>query len=284
MTDVLSGIDLNAVGLRGYVLGATGVDIATDPAPAVAAALGTALPDPSAGLPPGAFAIDPTTGAVLSGPITIGELGTAIGATDCYLPSPALACNSALALAPFQFFAPQVNFPNPADPADNGLLEDDKVTYMARLGYDMTDNVNAYFTYATGWKAGAVNLSSDSRPPDATGFGRSARPEDVELFEIGIKSNFDRGYINVALFDQTIENFQSNLFIGTGFVLANAEKQSVRGFEVDTMFRPVDPLQLNFSITYLDPEFDHLYLGAVFFLPGLYARRLCGRPGNGVDA
>ena len=281
LTDVLSSADLNGAGLRGYVLGATGVDIATDPAPVVAAALGTALPDPSAGLPPGAFAIDPTTGAVLSGPITIGELGSAIAATDCYLPSPALACNSALALAPFQFFAPQVNFPNPADPADNGLLEDDKVTYMARLGYDVTDNVNAYFTYATGWKAGAVNLSSDSRPPDATGFGRAARPEDVELFELGVKANFDGGYINIAVFDQTIEDFQSNLFIGTGFVLANAEEQSVRGFEVDTMFQPVDPLQLNFSITYLDPEYDTFTMAPCSSFQGFTPEGCAANPATG---
>ena len=31
--------------------------------------------------------------------------------------------------------------------------------------------VNTYVSYATGWKAGAVNLSSDSRPPDANGLG-----------------------------------------------------------------------------------------------------------------
>ncbi len=257
LTDAISNVDLEALGLRGYVLTATGVDIAADPPAAVAAALATPLPSPAAGLPPGAFAIDPATGATLTGPTTVGALGTAIAGTSCYAPSPTLACNSALALRPFQFFAPQVNFPNPADPTDNGLLSDDQVTYTARLSYDVTDSLNTYFTYSTGWKAGAVNLSSDSRPPDpVTGIGRTAAPEDVELFELGAKLNFDGGFINVALFDQTIEGFQSNLFIGTGFVLANAEQQSVRGFEVDAAYSPVDPLDLTFSITYLDPEYD----------------------------
>ena len=255
----IGNVDLNGIGLRGYILGATGgmVDIATADPAVVAATLATPLPDVSAGLPAGAFAIDPNTGAVLTGATTLGALGTAISQTSCFAPSPALACNSALALAPFQFFAPQVNFPNPGDPLDNGLLSDDKVTYTARVSYDVTDSLNAYFTYSTGWKAGAVNLSSDSRPPDpATGFGRTANPEDVTLYEIGMKASFDGGYINVALFDQTIEGFQSNLFIGTGFVLANAEEQSVRGFEVDAAYNIVDPLLLTFSITYLDPEFD----------------------------
>ena len=80
-----------------------------------------------------------------------------------------------------------------ADPLDNGLLDDNKVTYTARLAYDVTDNLNAYFTYATGWKAGAFNLSSDSRAPDpVTGFGRTAAPEEVELFEFGVQSHLSK--------------------------------------------------------------------------------------------
>ncbi len=156
-----------------------------------------------------------------------------------------------------QFFDPQVNFPNGADPLDNGMLDDNKVTYTARLAYDVTDNLNAYFTYATGWKAGAFNLSSDSRAPDpVTGFGRTAAPEEVRLFELGFKASFDGGFINIALFDQEIEGFQSNVFNGTGFDLANAGKQSSRGFEVDSSYAPWDPLTLTFGITYLDPQYD----------------------------
>lgn len=155
-----------------------------------------------------------------------------------------------------QFFDPQVNFPN-ANPLDNGKLDGDKVTYTARLAYDVTDNLNAYFTYATGWKAGAFNLSSDSRAPDPiTGFGRTAAPEEVRLFELGFKASFDGGFINIALFDQEIEGFQSNVFNGTGFDLANAGKQSSRGFEVDSSYSPWDPLTVTFGITYLDPQYD----------------------------
>ncbi len=255
LTDAISNVDLNLIGLRGAVLSLTSgaVDILTAPPAVVDATLATPLP--LAALM-GGFVIDPQSGAILTDPQTIGSVANAIAAADCYLPSPALLCNSALALAPFQFFQPQVNFPNPADPLDNGRLTDDKVTYSARIAYDVTDSINVYFTYATGWKAGAFNLSSDSRPPDATGFGRTARPEDVTLYEVGLKANFDGGFINIALFDQTIEDFQSNLFIGTGFVLANAEEQSVRGFEIESAYSPIDPLQVTFGLTYLDPEYD----------------------------
>ena len=116
--------------------------------------------------------------------------------------------------------------------------------------------MNAYFTYSKGWKASAVNLSSDSSPPDINGFGRAAGPEDVTLYEVGFKAKFDQGYINVAVFDQTIQGFQSNIFNGTGFVLANAGEQSVRGFEVESLFQPYEPLVATFGVTYLDPEYD----------------------------
>ena len=164
--------------------------------------------------------------------------------------------NPLLGVGALQFFQPQVNFPDPGNPFDTGSRSDDKVVYTARLAYDVTDNLNAYFTYSTGWKAGAINLSSDSRPPvDATGLGRFAAPEDVELFEFGAKANFNGGYINIALFQQTIEGFQSNVFNGAGFDLANAEEQRVRGFEVESLYSPVDPLTLTFGLTYLDPEY-----------------------------
>ena len=64
------------------------------------------------------------------------------------------------------------------------------------------------------------------------------------MFELGIKGQFDRMSFNLALFDQTIDGFQSNAFTGTGFALANAGSQSVRGFEFDSTVNPVDPLAL----------------------------------------
>ena len=165
--------------------------------------------------------------------------------------------NPVLPLAAVQFFNPQVNFPDPNNPLDDGEVNGDEVTWTARVAYDVTDFLNAYFTYSTGWKAGAFNLSSDSRPPDPTnGFGRVTDPEEVRLFELGFKASFPSGYVNIALFDQRIEGFQSNAFNGVGFDLVNAGEQSVRGFEVESLYNPWNPLTLTFGLTYLDPEYD----------------------------
>ena len=61
---------------------------------------------------------------------------------------------------------------------------------------------------------------------------------------------------NVAVFDQTIEGFQSNVFTGTGFALANAGKQSNKGVELDVTWTPIDPLLLSFAGTLQDPVYD----------------------------
>ncbi|WP_419252482.1 TonB-dependent receptor [Caulobacter sp. ErkDOM-YI] len=145
-----------------------------------------------------------------------------------------------------------VNFPNATE---SGKLKADKVTYSVRAAYDF-GSINTYLSYSTGWKAGAFNLSSDSRPPNANGVGRSANPEDVTVLEAGLKANFPGGYMNVAVFDQAIEGFQSNAFTGIGYSLVNAGKESVRGFEIDSAYRPLSWLSLTGAVTYLDPKYD----------------------------
>ena len=146
-----------------------------------------------------------------------------------------------------------INFPNANE---SGILKDDKFVYTGRLAYDVADALNLYATYSTGWKAGAFNLSSDSRPPDPNGIGRTADPESVRVIELGAKAKFQGGYFNLALFDQSIKGFQSNAFTGTGFNLVNAGKQSVKGFEVDAGWRPFRGLQLTGAVTYLDAKYD----------------------------
>lgn len=174
------------------------------------------------------------------------------------LPFLGVPANAFGALGGLQFFygdTPNhgpVNFPNSNE---SGILKGHKVAYALRAAYDFGP-VNVYLSHSTGWKAGAYNLSSDSRPPDPNGVGRSANPENVSLFEAGLKSRFQGGYLNLAVFKQTIKGFQSNLYTGTAFSLVNAGKQSVRGFEVDAAYRPIDWLSLTGAVTYLDPKYD----------------------------
>ncbi len=204
------------------------------------------------------------------------------------------AVNPLLALQPLQFLPPFLNVPNSVEP---GRTRDDDFSYTLRAAFDVTDQLNAYVTYATGFKASSVNLSRDSRPlpadytpgpfgssilapsspirdaglgvPNLTTGTRFAGPEEAEVYEVGLKGDFPGVSFNLALFDQTLEGFQSNIFTGTGFALANAGEQSTRGFEFDSILQPVDPLVLTFALTYLDPKYDSFPNSTLGDLSGL---------------
>ena len=169
-----------------------------------------------------------------------------------------LPANLYSALGALQFFygnAPThgpVNYPNANE---SGVLKGDKVTYLARANYEFGP-VNVYVSYSTGWKAGAFNLSTDARAPDANGVGRTAGPENVTLYEAGAKSAFRGGYLNLAVFKQTIKGFQDNAYTGTGYALVNAGQETVKGVEVDAAYRPIQWLSLTTGATYLDPRYD----------------------------
>lgn len=203
------------------------------------------------------------------------------------------AVNPLIGLSPFQFQPPMVNLPNSVEP---GRTNDDKFTYLLRAAYQISNEVNIYASYATGFKASSVNLSRDSRPvfgdyipgpgrsffaaPDSAitnaglavpnlGTGsRFAGPENAEVYELGMKAQWDGFGFNLALFDQTIKGFQSFLFTGTGFQLNNAGQQSVKGFEFDSTINPADGLVFTFAMTYLDALYDSFTASPVGDLTG----------------
>ncbi len=189
------------------------------------------------------------------------------------------AQNPLLGLQALQFLPPFLDFPNSVE---DGSSSDNSTTHTLRVAYDLTDDINVYGSWATGFKATSWNLSRDSRPfasdfiagssvtsppaspirdaglavPNLTSGTRFAGPEDSEVFEIGVKGAFSTFAFNLAIFDQTIEGFQSNAFTGTGFALANAGEQSTTGAEIDFTWSATEALTLNFAGTFLDPVYD----------------------------
>lgn len=191
------------------------------------------------------------------------------------------AVNPLLGLRAFQFLPPFLNVPNAVEP---GRTADDNVSYSLRLAWKATNNISLYVTYGTGFKASSINLGPDSRPtpadfipgspaatpapaasrirtaglalPNLTTGSRFAAPETARVIEGGIKGQFPKGAFNIAIFNQEIDNFQGNIFTGTGFVLTNAGKQSTFGIEFDGNYSPVKALTLNFDLTYLSPRYD----------------------------
>jgi outer membrane receptor protein involved in Fe transport len=98
---------------------------------------------------------------------------------------------------------------------------------------------------------------------------RFAGPENARVIEGGVKANFGWASANLAVFDEQIKGFQSNIFNGVGFALLNAGKESVRGVEFESLVRPLPGLALNLGVTYLDPKYDSFVASAVGNLTGM---------------
>jgi len=190
------------------------------------------------------------------------------------------AANPLAPLRALQFMPPFVNVPNSVE---DGKTNDNDFSYTIRLAYDVSDTINVYASYATGFKASSINLSRDSRPTTAdraaliaagqgvnnlTAGSRFAGPEDSRVIELGFKGNWGDVSANVAIFDQEIKGFQSNIFTGSGFVLANAGKQSTQGVEFEGVATIFDALTLNLGVTWLDPKFDSFTQSAVGDISG----------------
>jgi iron complex outermembrane recepter protein len=209
-------------------------------------------------------------------------------------PSRSGTCNPFLGLQDLQFLPPFLNIPNAVE---DGKTRDSKLTYSARIAWKASDSLNLYASYGTGFKATSWNISIDSRPflsdfvaatpgqsttiptspirtaglalPNLTSGTRFARPEKATVIEAGLKAKWERVAFNLTVFKQSIADFQGNSFVGTGFVLTNAGKQSTFGIEFDGSVRPTDALQFNVAMTYLDPIYDSYVASAFGDLTGL---------------
>jgi iron complex outermembrane recepter protein len=272
-TDAFSALDLVAIGVPVVQGGA------------VAAGVGQALRGPN-GAPASAAEI-----AAFAGAQAAIFAAISAGATAFANSAAGLAANPLLPLRPLQFLPPFLNFPNAVE---NGKTSDSDFSYTLRLAYKISPRFNSYFTYATGFKATSFNLSRDSRPspadfiagspvtnppasrirtaglalPNLTSGSRFAGPENSSVYELGLKGNLPGLQFNLAVFKQIIKGFQSNTFIGTGFVLANAGKQSTKGAELEVSVTPIKPLNFSFALTYLDPVFDSFVNSAVGDISG----------------
>ncbi|WP_225008940.1 TonB-dependent receptor [Novosphingobium percolationis] len=185
-----------------------------------------------------------------------------------------------LGLTKLQYLPAFLNVPNAVEP---GRTRDSKVSWVARVAFDVTDQINLYASYATGFKASSINLSRDSRPSaldqnaiesagiqmrNQTYGSRFAGPEYAKVYEIGLKADWKVATANIALFQQSIEGFQSNVFTGSGFILANAGKETVKGIEFEGTVKPASGWLFSAAFTYLDARYDSFKLSAVGDLSG----------------
>jgi iron complex outermembrane recepter protein len=159
----------------------------------------------------------------------------------------------ALIALQLSILAPQAYKANVSDANQSGQLT---------LAYKVARSVNAYATYATGFKSVGLNLNGV--PTDASNqpvLGAAAvKPEDTRNVEVGLKTEPLRGVTaNISAYDTEIRNFQTQVTNGSVGVirgyLANAEKARVRGAEFDGAARVGSHSSIYGAAAYTDGKY-----------------------------
>ena len=133
----------------------------------------------------------------------------------------------------------------------------DRFDPLVTLAYDVTDSINVYGKYSTGYRAGGASSRSLTY--------RSFDPEEVKAYELGLKSDlFDRRVrLNAAIYamDRTDSQIDFSLVTVQGASTRNTLETinapgttKIRGLELEGQFRATDNLTLSASYAYTDAK------------------------------
>ena len=115
---------------------------------------------------------------------------------------------------------------------------------------------NVYFTYAQGYKGPGFNTFFNMGFNDTLPIA----PETSDAFEVGYKFNAGSLLFNIALYTQTIDDFQANNFDNSTGVtitrLTNAGSVKTRGIEVDASWSPIENLTLTGALAVNDATIE----------------------------
>ncbi len=147
-----------------------------------------------------------------------------------------------------------------------------------RLGFDyhLAPQVMAYFTYSKGFKSGGFDMRGNAAVYPQTQNGYDS--ETADNYELGLKSTLlhDTLKLNLTLFYDPYKNAQIGVqqFVDTGGVpqnvtaVLNAGKQINQGVEIESEWRPSQPLTLGLNVGYLDSYYQDFLIGCTALTPG----------------
>lgn len=151
---------------------------------------------------------------------------------------------------------------NPAF-AFTGLSETwEDTSPMVSLDYQVNDDVMLYARYAKGFKSGGFNGRANN-PGEQAPYD----PETVDSYEAGIKARFwgGKGRTSFTLFHNNYKDFQARVSgtvvdPGTGLpspelTVINAGKLEIQGAEFELYLTPMQGLQLDTQIGWLDADY-----------------------------
>jgi len=173
---------------------------------------------------------------------------------EIYCFNPAPTAGSVLA-AQCGVYSPQQSAPSASDW---------NFSYDLNVNYRLAPDVLAYATYAKSFKT--IGINQNGLPTDAAGNPITAagtiKPESVNHFEIGIKSQFwnRRATFNLSAFRTDITNYQATVSNGQLGVLrgylANAGKVRSQGIEADFKIRPSDRFTAYVNGAYTNAKYE----------------------------
>ena len=124
-------------------------------------------------------------------------------------------------------------------------------TGTAGLEWTPTSDILAYIRYSRGYKSGGFNAGTISSNPEVGS-------EHVNAYEVGYKQTFGRNLVVDA--DLYYYDFQDAQYVVTTFVpnlgnealLTNIPKSRVDGFELESIWTPIQHLQFDLSYSFND--------------------------------
>jgi len=128
------------------------------------------------------------------------------------------------------------------------------------LKYQPTPELNFYASFSKGYRAGNYNARTGSAQVLRT----PANPETNASTELGFKSEWleRRLRVNLALFNADYKDIQRTATVPNSVpsisTLTNAGKATIRGFELDGSWLPIDSLRFDFAYGRTDAKYDEL--------------------------
>lgn len=135
------------------------------------------------------------------------------------------------------------------------------VTGTAKVEWHPDEDTNLYLGYSRGYRSGGFNIGIFT----VLSFLPYSDKETVDAFELGLKKNWGtRLQTNMALYHYSYENLQIPIaIVRTGDFLGqtiaqgttsfyNTPKSRSQGFELETLWQPIDNLQVIFNYSFID--------------------------------
>jgi iron complex outermembrane receptor protein len=167
-----------------------------------------------------------------------------------------------LTFSPANKLPPGVSSVTTVDPATGFATRHYENKWSATTGtfgiqWDPEPGTMAYFNYSRGYKAGGfrIGINTTLAPFPNTD------PEHMDAFELGLKKDFGRTFqVNAALFYYNYKNDQVPLTVAqtsgqvgpANSIFFNVPGAVSEGFEMETIWQPIDHLQILFNYDYID--------------------------------